>query len=110
MCMHEASEINLNDAPVESYSASTIATTWTKNSFSTRYRTACCHRVHPSEQPSSGQLQPYHHALNPVVLEQLTVLNYRISIINFHKQLWDMYLKSGTGQIEIIDPALAERW
>jgi hypothetical protein len=34
-----------------------------------------------------GQLQPYQHALNPVVLEQLTVLNYRISIINFHKQL-----------------------
>ena len=52
-----------------------------------------------------GELQPYQHALNPVVLEQLTVINYRISIINFHKQLWDMYLKSGTGQIEIIDPS-----
>jgi hypothetical protein len=53
-----------------------------------------------------GQLQPYEHALNPVVLEQLTVLVYRMSIINFHQQLWDMYLKSGTGQIEIVDPAL----
>ena len=52
-----------------------------------------------------GQLQPYQHALNPVVLEQLTVLHYRISIISFHKQLWDMYLKSGTGQLEIIDPS-----
>ena len=52
-----------------------------------------------------GQLQPYQHALNPVVLEQLTVINYRLSIINFHKQLWDMYLKSGTGQIEIFDPS-----
>ena len=52
-----------------------------------------------------GQLQPYQHALNPVVLEQLTVLNYRISIINFHQQLWDMYLKAGTGQIEIVDPS-----
>jgi hypothetical protein len=52
-----------------------------------------------------GQLQPYQHALNPVVLEQLTVLTYRMSIINLHRQLWDMYLKSGTGQIEIIDPA-----
>jgi hypothetical protein len=53
-----------------------------------------------------GQLQPYQHALNPVVLEQLTILTYRMSIINFHQQLWDMYLKSGTGQIEIVDPAL----
>ena len=53
-----------------------------------------------------GQLQPYQHALNPVVLEQLTILTYRMSIINFHRQLWDMYVKSGTGQIEIIDPAL----
>ena len=53
-----------------------------------------------------GQLQPYEHALNPVVLEQLTVLNYRMSIISFHQQLWDMYLKSGTGQIDIFDPAL----
>ena len=52
-----------------------------------------------------GQLQPYQHALNPVMLEQLTVINYRISIINCHQQLWDMYLRAGTGQIDIIDPA-----
>ena len=45
------------------------------------------------------------HTWNPIVLEKLTVLNYRMSIINFHKQLWDTYLKSGTGQMENIDPS-----
>lgn len=53
-----------------------------------------------------GQLQPDQQTSSHVVLEQLTVLNYRMSIIHLHRQLWDMYLQSGTGQIEIFDAAL----
>ena len=52
-----------------------------------------------------GQLQHEQHAFNPVVVEQLTVLHYRMSIVDFHKRLWDTYLKSGTGQMENIDPS-----
>ena len=53
----------------------------------------------------SSHLKHDQHALNPVVLEKLTVLKYRMSIIDFHKQLWNAYLKSGTGQMETIDPS-----
>lgn len=45
------------------------------------------------------------HVSNPDVLEQLIVFNYRMSIIDHHKRLWETYLKSGTGQLQTIGPS-----
>ena len=51
------------------------------------------------------QLTHYVAPLNPLELEELTILSYKMSIINLHKQLWSTYLQSGTGQMKKSHPS-----
>lgn len=49
-----------------------------------------------------GQLRHYVTPLNPFDLEQLTVLNYKMSILHLHQKLWKTYLDAGTGRLRPI--------
>ena len=51
------------------------------------------------------ELTFYASAFDPLALEQLTMLSYKMSILIIHKQLWTTYLLSGTGQLEKSHPA-----
>ena len=48
------------------------------------------------------------HSTSPVdalKLEELTLLGYRMSILNLHQQLWTTYLQCGTGQLNNSSPS-----
>ena len=50
------------------------------------------------------ELTFYAKPFHPFDLEELTMLSYKMSIISLHKQLWTLYLQSGTGQLEKSHP------
>ena len=51
------------------------------------------------------ELTHYASPFDPLELEQLTLLSYKMSIISLHQQLWSIYLQSGTGQLEKSHPS-----
>ena len=44
-------------------------------------------------------LHDHYNPVDPIPLEQLTILTYKMNIIYLHQRLWQVYLHSGTGQL-----------